>query len=61
MKRENGNMELKDRVVIISKSNMNGLYRLYGKMTMNELEKVVNNHVAVAISEILEDEKAGKG
>ena len=61
MKRENGNMELKDRVVIISKSNMNGLYRLYGKMTMNELEKEVNNHVAVAISEILEDEKAGKG
>lgn len=53
-------MELKDRVVIINENNMNGLYRLYGKMTMNELEKAVNNHVAVAISEILEDEKIGE-
>lgn len=48
-------MELKDRVTIINPENMNGLYQLYGEMTGNDLERVVNKHFAVAIEEIAED------
>lgn len=48
-------MELKDRVTIISPENMSGLYRLYGEMTGNDLERIVNKHIAVAIEEIMED------
>ena len=48
-------MELKDRVVVISERNMNGLTELYGNMTHDDLERIVNKHVAVAIEEIMED------
>lgn len=48
-------MELKNRVSIISTENMNGLYGLYGDMTGNDLERIVNKHIAVAIEEITED------
>lgn len=48
-------MELKDRVTIISSENMNGLYRLYGDMKINDLERIVNKHISVAIEEIMED------
>jgi len=48
-------LELKDRIAIISIENMNGLYRLYGNMTVNDLERIVNKHIAIAIEEILED------
>ncbi len=48
-------MELKDRVTIISPENMSGLYQLYGNMTVNDLERIVNKHIAVAIEEISED------
>lgn len=48
-------MELKDRVTIINTENMNGLYRLYGNMTDNDLERIINKHISVAIEEITED------
>lgn len=48
-------MKLKDRVTIISPENMSGLYQLYGKMNVNDLERIVNKHIAVAIEEISED------
>ena len=48
-------MELKDRVVIISPENMNGLYQLYGDMSVNDLERIINKHISVAIEEISED------
>lgn len=50
-------MELKDRITIISPENMNGLYQLYGDMTVSDLERIVNKHIAVAIEEIMEDLK----
>jgi len=48
-------LELKDRVTIISPENMEGLYRLYGNMAVNDLERIINKHIAVAIDEIMED------
>lgn len=42
-------MELKDRVTIISNDNMNGLHQLYGDMSHDDLERIVNKHIAVAI------------
>lgn len=48
-------MELKDRISIINEENMNGLTALYGNMTINDLERIVNKHFAVAIDEIKED------
>ena len=48
-------MKLKDRVTIISTENMNGLYQIYGNMTGNDLERIINKHIAVAIEEIMED------
>jgi (2Fe-2S) ferredoxin len=48
-------LELKDRVTIINTENMNGLYRLYGNMTDNDLERIINKHISVAIEEITED------
>ncbi len=48
-------MKLKDRVTIISPENMSGLYQLYGNITFNDLERIVNQHISVAIEEISED------
>ncbi|WP_156882395.1 hypothetical protein [Lacrimispora indolis] len=48
-------MELRDRVTIISPENMNGLYQLYGDMTVGDLERIINKHIEVAIEEIMED------
>lgn len=49
-------MKLKDRVVIISEMNMDNINALYGKCTLDELERIVNNMVDNAIVEINEDE-----
>lgn len=49
------NMDLKDRVVILSEENLNGLRGLYENFDTNDLERIVNKHIAVAISEIRED------
>ncbi|HBV83986.1 MAG TPA: hypothetical protein DEB74_14595 [Lachnospiraceae bacterium] len=48
-------MKLKDRVVIISKKNMDRINALYGKCTTEELERIVNNMVENATIEINED------
>ena len=49
-------MELKDRVVIIDKANMDRLEKLYdGIKDADELSKIVNNHLSIVIDEIEED------
>lgn len=48
-------MELKDRMVIVNEKNMSGLTTLYGKCSLNELERIVNNIIDNAIIEIQED------
>ena len=50
-------MKLKDKVVIIYDQNISRLSKLYGKIEdADELSKIVNNHLSVAIDEIEEDE-----
>lgn len=50
-------MELKDRVAIINDKNIGRLLNLYGEIkSVDELSKIVNNHLSVAIDEIEEDE-----
>ncbi len=48
-------MGLKEKVIIISERNMNALSQLYGKITTNELELIVNRHLAIVIDEIMEE------
>ena len=49
-------MELKDRVVIIDDQNISRLLNLYGDIKdADELSKIVNGHLSVAIDEIEED------
>ena len=49
-------MELKNRVVIIDEKNFSRLTKLYdGIKDIDELSRVVNNHLSVAIDEIEED------
>lgn len=50
-------MELRDGTITISEENMNGLTFLYGKLNTNDLERIVNKHIAIAIEEIMEDEE----
>jgi (2Fe-2S) ferredoxin len=54
-------LKLKDRVTIISTENINGLYQIYGNMTVNDLERIINKHIAVAIEEISEDLNVKQG
>ena len=48
-------MSIVDRVVMVNEKNMNGIKQLYGQCTQDDLERIVNNHIAVAIEEINED------
>lgn len=49
-------MLMKDRVVILSEDNIKGLKSLYGEIhSVDELSKIINNHIIVAIDEIKED------
>ena len=49
-------MELKDRVVILDEKNISRLLNLYGEIKdIDELSKIVNRHLEVAIDEIEED------
>ena len=48
-------MGLNERVAIITEKNMNGLLRLYGKIDIDDLSRIVNNHLKVAIGEIEDD------
>ena len=49
-------MELKDRVVIITEKNMEKLLSLYEEIRdIDELWKIVNNHLYAAMDEIEED------
>ena len=53
-----GNMELKDRVVIIEEKNMSRLLNLYGEIKdADELSKIINRHLEVVIDEIEEDNR----
>ncbi len=48
-------MKLSERVAIISEENIDRLLRLYGKMNIDDLSRIVNNHMEVVINEIEED------
>lgn len=48
-------MQLKDRIAIISERNMDNINALYGKCTIDELERIVNNMIDNAVAEINED------
>ena len=49
-------MELKDKVVVLDEKNISRLLKLYGEIKdMDELSKIVNRHLEVAIDEIEED------
>lgn len=48
-------MRLNERVVIISEENISRLSHLYGEMDIDDLSRIVNNHLEVAINEIEED------
>lgn len=49
-------MELKDKVVILDEKNICRLTKLYGDIKdIDELSKIVNRHMKVAIDEIEED------
>ena len=51
-------MKLKDRVVIITEKNIERLLSLYEeRRDIDELSKIVNNHLSAAIDEIEEDNR----
>lgn len=48
-------MKLNERVAIITEENINRLSRLYGKINIYDLSRIVNNHLKIAIDEIEKD------
>lgn len=48
-------MRLNERVAIITEENMNRLEYLYGEIDIDDLSRIVNDHLKVAIDEIEED------
>lgn len=51
-------MELKDKVVILDENNISRLLNLYGEIKdIDELSRIVNRHLEVAIDEIEEDSR----
>lgn len=48
-------MKLSERVAIITEENMGRLSHLYGEMDIDDLSRIVNNYLKVAIDEIEED------
>lgn len=48
-------MKLRERVAIITEENRRRLTHLYGEIDIDDLSRIVNNHLKVAIDEIEED------
>ena len=48
-------MKLNERVAIITEENISRLSYLYGEIDIDDLSRIVNNHLKVAIDEIEED------
>lgn len=48
-------MRLNERVAIITEENINRLVHLYGEIDVDDLSRIVNNHLKVVIDEIEED------
>ncbi len=48
-------MKLNERVAIITEENINRLVHLYGEIDIDDLSRIVNNHLRVAVDEIEED------
>lgn len=48
-------VKLNERVAIIAEENISKLSRLYGEIDIDDLSRIVNNHLKVAIDEIEED------
>lgn len=53
-------MKLNERVAIITEENISRLSRLYGEIYIDDLSRIVNNHLKVAIDEIEEDSRRQK-
>lgn len=54
-------MRLNERVAIITEENMNRLEYLYGEIDIDDLSRIVNDHLKVAIDEIEEDSLRKEG
>lgn len=48
-------MKLNERVAIITEENISRLSYVYGEIDIDDLSRIVNNHIKVAIDEIEED------
>ncbi|NDO51839.1 hypothetical protein FMM75_21475 [Lachnospiraceae bacterium MD335] len=48
-------MKLNERVAIITEENISRLSYLYGEIDIDDLSRIVNSHLKVAIDEIEED------
>lgn len=48
-------VKLNERVAIITEENISRLSHLYGEIDIDDLSRIVNNHLKVAIDEIEED------
>lgn len=48
-------VKLNERVAIITEENISRLSHLYGEMNIDDLSRIVNNHLRVVIDEIEED------
>ena len=48
-------MEQENRVVVVSEKNMEALVSLFGRCSIDELERIVNNIIDNAVEEIKED------
>ena len=53
-------MKLNERVAIITEENISRLSHLYGEMNIDDLSRIVNNHLRVAVDEIEEDSRLQK-
>ncbi len=50
-------MQLNDRIIVISEKNMKRINALYGKCSIDDLERIVNNMIDNAVIEINEDRR----
>ena len=48
-------VKLNERIVVITEENISRLSHLYGKMDIDELSRIVNNHLKAAVEDIEED------
>ena len=47
-------IDLKDRIAILTEENICDLLNLYGELNIDRLSQIVNNHIRVAKSALVE-------